>query len=235
MSVYIEALVLYAVLFLPGLVISLTGSVVLPAAVEPVRMLIFNIPSTALILYLAHRGRQDNTWGLKPGAKDLFSCLIAFPCLLIIGFIIAYSSSFFGDTTVQITFVPPSGAVGWILLCVSCISTGYLEESFFRLYLLGRFSGGINRRFADAPLREDDNILSRRKEIKPGVPAAMAVSAALFSICHIYEGPWGLLNSALSGILLSVIFLRYNSLHGIALAHGLYNIAAYAVAAIVIS
>ena len=210
MSVYIEALILYALLFLPGSIISLAGlggdlPFDLPAAAEPVRILMFYIPSTALIWYLLFRGKQAKGWGFKPGKKDLLSGLIAFPCLLIIGFIIAYTSSFAG--TSQIIFQTPSGAAPWVTLCISCICTGYLEESFFRLYLL-----------------------SRREALKLSVPAVVAVSAALFSICHIYEGPWGMLNAALSGTLLSFVFLRYKSLHGIALAHGLYNIAAYAAA-----
>jgi membrane protease YdiL (CAAX protease family) len=50
----------------------------------------------------------------------------------------------------------------------------------------------------------------------------------LFSVCHLYEGPWGFLNAAISGILLAFIFLRYRSIHGIALAHGLYNVFVYA-------
>jgi membrane protease YdiL (CAAX protease family) len=82
----------------------------------------------------------------------------------------------------------------------------YLEESFFRFYLL-----------------------SRRDDLKMGAVSALTVSVALFSICHIYEGPWGFLNSFFSAVILAFIFLRYQALHGIAFAHGLYNIAAYAI------
>jgi membrane protease YdiL (CAAX protease family) len=58
-------------------------------------------------------------------------------------------------------------------------------------------------------------------------PCALAFSVLLFSICHIYEGPWGFLNSVISAAILGFIFLRYQSLHGIAAAHGLYNITVY--------
>jgi membrane protease YdiL (CAAX protease family) len=54
----------------------------------------------------------------------------------------------------------------------------------------------------------------------------------LFSICHIYEGPWGFLNAALSGVVLAYAFLRFRSLHGVAIAHALYNILAYVLAAV---
>jgi len=49
----------------------------------------------------------------------------------------------------------------------------------------------------------------------------------LFSLCHVYEGPWGILNAVLAGIILSLLFIRFRSLHGIAWAHGAYNIFVY--------
>jgi membrane protease YdiL (CAAX protease family) len=52
-------------------------------------------------------------------------------------------------------------------------------------------------------------------------------STFLFSLCHIYEGPGGFINSILAGILLSALFIRYRSLHGVAWAHGAYNIFVY--------
>jgi membrane protease YdiL (CAAX protease family) len=57
---------------------------------------------------------------------------------------------------------------------------------------------------------------------------AILVSTALFSLCHIYEGPWGVINAALAGLLLSLIYVHYGAIHGLAWAHGLYNIFIYA-------
>jgi membrane protease YdiL (CAAX protease family) len=54
------------------------------------------------------------------------------------------------------------------------------------------------------------------------------VSTALFSFCHTYEGPWGMINAVLAGLLLSLIYVHYGALHGLAWAHGLYNIFIYA-------
>jgi len=51
----------------------------------------------------------------------------------------------------------------------------------------------------------------------------------LFAVCHIYEGPWGFLNAVISGAILGFVFLRYNSLHGIAAAHALYNISLFVI------
>jgi len=52
----------------------------------------------------------------------------------------------------------------------------------------------------------------------------LVFSVILFAVCHIYEGPWGFLNAVISGAIFGFVFLRYNSLHGIAVAHALYNI-----------
>jgi membrane protease YdiL (CAAX protease family) len=209
MNAYIEALLLYTI-FLPGKLNRPEGPVLFTAKAELVILFMFTILVLTLIWYLLGRGKPVRDWGLKPCKKDLFSGLIAFPCLFIIGYSAAFAGTHFGALyDFKELFGAPKGAVEWMFLCISCISRAYLEESYFRFYLL-----------------------SRRKELKLGAPAAVAVQAALFSFCHIYEGPWGLVSALLSGILLSLIFLRYNALHGIALAHGLYNITAFATAAI---
>ena len=215
MGIYIEALILYVLLFFSGAVWPLSEA---PAgfltAAETARILAHNVPSLALIWYLLLKARRTTIppggeeWNLRPGGKDLISGLIALPCLLITGFTIAFISSYIGGTDAPLQLNYPSGPSQWIILCISCISSAYLEESFFRFYLL-----------------------SRREEFKLSAAQALVFSAALFSICHIYEGPWGFLNSVISGILLSFIFLRYKSLHGIAIAHSFYNILAYAIAA----
>jgi membrane protease YdiL (CAAX protease family) len=147
---------------------------------------------------------------LKPETlrrRDFISFCVGFLGLVIIGVCITGSvfffSSFYG-------LVPPAkveapfNAVGWIVIIFSCLGTGYLEESYFRYYLLTKLENSL-------PLR-------------------IAFSSFLFSICHIYEGPWGVLNAALAGVLLSLLFIRFRSLNGIAWAHGVYNIIVYAVA-----
>jgi membrane protease YdiL (CAAX protease family) len=208
MTAYIEALILYAILFLPGILKRPEGPVLFSATAELVMIMVI-ILAIAQILYLLCRGKPVKDWGLRPCKNDLFSALIAFPCLLIIGYSAAFAGTHFGALyDFNELFAAPKGAWEWTLLCISFICRGYLEESYFRFYLL-----------------------SKRKELNMSAPVAVVIQAALFSICHIYEGPWGLVNALLSGILLSLIFLRYNTLHGIALAHSLYNIAAFATAA----
>ena len=90
-------------------------------------------------------------------------------------------------------------------MAISCILTGYLEESFFRFYLLQKLEvcGAL--------------VLPR-----------IFFATLLFAYCHAYEGLWGVLNAVLAGLLLSVLFERYRSLHGIAIAHAFYNAFVYA-------
>jgi len=94
--------------------------------------------------------------------------------------------------------------MGWIVLCIMCFFSAYLEESYFRVYLI-----------------------SRRKELNLNSAQVLALSAVLFSICHIYGGLWSFVNAAICGVLLGYIFLKYNSLHGISIAHAIYNILAF--------
>jgi membrane protease YdiL (CAAX protease family) len=146
---------------------------------------------------------------LKPGKADLISALIAFPSLAMIGLAIAHAAPYFTKIPQGASVIPPSDTVTWLVLAPLCILTGYLEESFFRYYLCTRF---------------------RETGLRP--ITSIVVSTVMFSACHLYEGPWGVLNAALSGSLLALIFLRYRSLHGIALSHGLYNIWVYVMSAL---
>ena len=205
MGIYIEALILYIVLFLSGGG-RFGDTADFSIISEFARILFYIIPSLALIWYLLLKSKKIKDWKIKPGKKDLISGIIALPCLLTTGFAIAVTASRIGSPDNPILLNTPSTFLGWAILCFSCMSAAYLEESFFRFYLL-----------------------SGRDKLKLNAPAALALSVALFSVCHIYEGPWGFLNSVISAVILAFIFLRYQGLHGIAVAHGLYNIAVYAV------
>jgi len=204
-----EALILYIILFFSGT----AGSIINGAqnsdfsiTAQITGILLHRIPSLALIWYLILKSRRIEDWIIKPGRKDTISALITLPCLLAIGTGTSFVSIYIGGSQAQVSLNSPSNITGWITLCASCICAAYLEESYFRYYLL-----------------------TRRDELNLGEFSALLLSTTLFSICHIYEGPWGFLNAALSGAFLCIIFLRYNSLHGTAVAHGLYNILVYVI------
>jgi membrane protease YdiL (CAAX protease family) len=226
MGLLIEPLILYIILFLPGAInhgplpeltaFSTTG--------ELKRILLFNTPSLALIWYLILRPetcRRDCKYRAfsprfpagQPGKRaiprfrrqDLYSILFAFPALLLTGFCISLVSSRFYEIPAGMNIEAPPHIAGWVVMVLSCLSTGYLEETYFRYYLLEKLEI-----FGLSPLM------------------AILMGVLLFSFCHLYEGPWGVLNAFLAGVILSLIFVRFQSLHGIALTHGLYNVFVYA-------
>ena len=213
MGAYVELLVLYVILFLSGSFPGLAapeGPRAFSPAGELVRVFLYTLPSLALVWYLLLKHKPLKAWGIgPPGRKDLLPGLLAFPSLALTGFSIALVAPYLSEAPKVSGIAAPAAITGWIILVVSCVSTGYLEESFFRLY-----------------------IIAKREELGLGPSGAALVSALLFSLCHVYEGPWGFLNAALAGTALAAVFLRYRSLHGIALAHGLYNVFAYILTAL---
>jgi len=208
MNVFAEPLILYAVLFFRiSAGVPLSGDPVeFSATAEIIRILFYNIPSLALVWYLLLKTKSLKEWGVAlPGKKDIKPALLALPAVTLIGFSISLVSHYLNEIPSGPKFLPPDSAVPWIILILSCVSTGYLEESYFRFYLL-----------------------SKREEMGIGPHRAILISTLLFSFSHIYEGPWGFLNAALSGVVLAYIFQRFRSLHGIAITHALYNILVYA-------
>jgi len=225
-----EPLILYFVLFFPGIYTlgisgetSLAGTIPFSAIGELGRTLTYTIPSLALLWYIimgrvtSDKMPEKLKWILFPGLKklqkrDLFPFAAGLPGLIIIGLAVSQLVSIFSiyKNLVHEYFSPPllveapGNAWGWIVMAFSCLGTGYLEESYFRYYLLTRFENRL-----------------------PNPVFRIFLSTAMFSLCHIYEGPWGILNAVLAGVFLSMLFIRYGSVHGIAWAHGAYNIFVY--------
>jgi len=207
MGVYIEAFLLFVVIFFSQVLLGGASAGIeiqfFTASSLILNLFIYCIPSLVIIWFLLYRRKKPEYHIQKPGKNDLLSGLISLPCLLIIGITVSIISISARGVPSQ-PLPSPASISGWIILCVYCLFSAYLEESFFRFYLL-----------------------SKRGELRLSAPAALIISAIMFGICHIYEGFWGLLNAALAGLFLGYLFLRFKTLHGIALAHGLYNITAF--------
>ena len=207
-----EALILYFVLFFPAIRapspdllaqgIGAAGTIPFSAMALLGRTLTYTLPATALILYLISRGGPQpvDIRRAAPGKQDILPFAISLPCLIIIGMFIAFLVSRFAGETAPPVIEGPHTFAGWAAVVLACLGTGYLEEIYFRHYLLTRL----------------ENII-------PRTAVRVLFSTALFAFAHIHYGPWGLLNAAVAGLFLSVVFLRYRSLHGIALAHAGYN------------
>jgi membrane protease YdiL (CAAX protease family) len=147
--------------------------------------------------------------------NDIISFAIGLSGLLFIGFsisllILLLSHNQGMETPPRIE--GPANFFGWAVVLISCLGTGYLEETYFRYYLLTKLQAA-----GPQTIRKGEGFTIIR----------VIFSAFLFSTCHMYEGLWGVINAFLAGILLSLLFIRFRSLHGIAWAHGAYNIVVY--------
>ncbi|MDR3166376.1 MAG: CPBP family intramembrane metalloprotease [Treponema sp.] len=205
MNPFIEPLIVYFVLFLPGVFSGGEISGPLPFSVnrEVFRILTYILPSLALLGYLIRRTKGFAEWGLtKPERGDFFSFFFAFPLLFLFGWVL----SFFASRILSLPLPPrvevPHTLLQWLVIFLSCIGTGYLEEGYFRFYLLKTFEAA-------------------------GMGMGIFFSVLLFTLCHSYEGPWGMANAALAGFLLALVFKKWGRIHGIAWAHGAYNIMVY--------
>ncbi|MDR0720602.1 MAG: CPBP family intramembrane metalloprotease [Treponema sp.] len=229
----IEPLILYFVLFFPGTfnpdistAAFTVNSIPFSAFREASRTLAYTIPALSLIWYLILDKKSLSPPGggraaelsvrlaLRVRRRDFFPFLAGFPCLVLFGVVISLLNSLVAKTAGMPTVEPPGNAAGWIIMAVSCLGTGYLEESYFRFYLLEKLpqmgfgSGMFGISFNDRRL-------------------TIAFSSILFALCHVYEGPWGIANATLAGVFLSILYQKYRSLHGIAWAHGAYNAFVY--------
>ncbi len=142
---------------------------------------------------------------LKPDKKDFFQTVKIIIGLIVIGFAMSGLMNLVLGTHTEGIHIP--GLLSWMIITVNCVSTGYMEESYFRVYLLNRLTlSGISQN------------------------KALVSSCLLFAVCHVYQGPAGLLTSFLAGLFLSHEYIKKRSVHAIALGHGLYNLVSLVIA-----
>jgi len=231
-----EALILFLVIFFPGIyalpplefisygiAAGLDAPRVIPFSIsrELGRLATYTLPSLALVLYLIHKaapraaapGLASLLKAAAPARRDMIPLAIGLPALVIIGLFVPFLGSLFAPVFApHFAAMPPPFRVegpaslsGWLVVLAACLGTGYLEEIYFRYYLLTRLE---------------------KAAVSPA--ARVIFSAALFAAIHIHQGHWGMLNAAIAGVFLAALFLRYRSIHGIALAHAGYNVFVYA-------
>jgi membrane protease YdiL (CAAX protease family) len=205
----LEMLLVFSTFFLPGYLsqAAMTASAAPDPVAAMLQVIAFGIPQLLLMVYLVSvqpDGSLDH-WGivaLQPRDGAQIALLLACSMAVILGFM------------GLLRLLPPHwagllyrgyrwglGRPSQIPLAVLFgLTVGYREEFFFRAYLLRRLD-------------------------QAGMPswAAIALSTALFSAGHLYEGIIGIALAACLGALFSLVYLRQRSLHVIAIGHGLYN------------
>jgi membrane protease YdiL (CAAX protease family) len=212
-AAFVEPLILYWILFLPawGFPASDASALSFSVTQELSRIAVYNLPALALIWYLLFRSARPFSPlpGPWPRRGDLITALFTLPALAALGALVSLPGTLFPNPISAPEIGLLQGPLAVLVMILSSLSTGYLEETYFRFYLF--------RRLAEAGV---------------GLTKAALVSSLLFALCHFYEGPLGALNAFLAGLLLFCIFARRRSLHGIAWAHGGYNIFVYVMAGI---
>ncbi len=194
-------------LFLPGIAPVGEGLPFSPfdASSELARTLLYDFPATALVLYLLFRDRRPSASGFsRPRKSDALVAVGAFALLVGVAMGLSALSALVRGSPMSPLVEAPRGLPEWLAMVLVCAATGYLEETYFRAYLF---------------IRLEEAGLDARKSI--------AVSILLFSLCHVYEGAWGVLNAAIAAFVLSLAYLRNRSVHGPAWAHAAYNALVY--------
>jgi len=172
---------------------------------------LFSWKITALILFLLLLGKSpEGKTALCEGAvfrpaREFLALGLCFPALFLTGYLVSLLAAFTGFAPFPVPL--PGGALAWAAVILASLCTGYLEEACFRVYLPAQC-----RKF--------------------GRDIGFWFPILLFSLFHVYEGLWGFINAFLAGFILSLAYRKTLSLHGIALAHGLYDITVYLMAAI---
>ena len=175
--------------------------------------LLWRFPAFILILLLMEK---KPSFSVK---RDLSAGAITFAALCSTGFLVSLTAARTGFVPPKVP--PPEGTLGWTAAILLSLSTGCLEEAYFRYYLPERI-GSLKPGRAEPEGRRND----------ARFPLGYVVSALIFALCHVYEGPWGFINALLAALALSLIYIKTSSFPGIAGAHGLYNIFVFLNAAV---
>jgi CAAX protease family protein len=203
-----EFALLFSVMFLPGLLTQ--AGVVDPSSWDAwyyhLTILTVAVPQVFLVAYLTNLRTPGILprlgWSL-PKMADVVTLFIA--TLLLVGTlsILTLVASLFPD---QSAVWEP--AVKWSLsryellplVVVTSIAIGYREEIFYRAYMY-----------------------VRGEELGLHPAAIVGGSTLLFAVGHLYQGWAGFITAFVIGAVFGVTFAWRRSLHGIAIAHGLYN------------
>ena len=209
MSVGKEVALLFAVLFLPGM-IAQTGEIA-PEAFESVmyhiQVLAISIPQVLLVVVLGdlRRPGSSRAYGFRnPERRDITATIIGLLASWAAVWLISVVLGMLGidgeamEPGVEWTFGRPDLIP---LAFLSTLAIGYREEIFFRAF-----------------------ITDRAEEAGADPRVALAAAAFVFALGHLYQGVLGFIVSLTIGLVLAAVYFRTRSLHGIAVAHGLYNL-----------
>ncbi len=203
-----EPIILFMLFFLPGFISQnqiFDGSVFNSLQFNLIYIITI-IPRILLILYLVEKKptQKRELYGIgRLRGRDLLTSLLYFAGIMLI---VGVTGMIFGLITSIANFDEVASPLWQFnnlslipIIFLTCLTTGYSEELFFRSYLLTEF-------------------FLPGKEIY-----AVTVTSLVFASGHIYQGFIGFLGTFVIGFFLGIMFIRKRNLHSIAIAHGLYN------------
>ncbi|WP_304225074.1 CPBP family intramembrane glutamic endopeptidase [Gracilinema caldarium] len=201
---------MYWAFFLPSISIpSETASVISFVTLRELsRILLYDLPATALILFLLIKENREKIIERFAVSRNItLWAIINLTLIIASAFVISLLARFILPSWKPPIIQAPKLPSAWIVMTAGSFATAYLEESYFRLYLLYRF--------------DEAGFTSRTGNL---------LSVLLFSLCHIYEGPLGFLNAAIAGLFFTLVYRKTGSIHSPAWAHGLYNTLVFSLA-----
>ena len=203
-----EMILFFCAFFLPGYLGQ--GAMVIPVTATNalmVQAILTGVPQFLLMAYvvIVAGSSPASRWGIVAfSSHDLLRTgMLIVGCFAVVTPFIALLVSLPPEVTRRLSrgFRWGLSSAAQVPLAVLFgLTAGYREEFFFRSYLLGRM-----------------------EELGVPVPAAVAVSTALFCAGHLYEGLFAVGVTAALGLLLASAWLRRRNLHIVAIAHGAYN------------
>ncbi|MBU8914231.1 MAG: CPBP family intramembrane metalloprotease [Spirochaetales bacterium] len=203
-----EFALLFSVMFLPG-ILTQTGAVnpsSWDGAYYTLTLLAVAIPQILLVVYITElrtpgfsrrlgwrAPRMADVITLAMAAALLFGALTV---LTVVGSLMPEQSALW-EPAVKWSFTRYELLP---LVVLSSIAVGYREEIFYRAYMI-----------------------ARGEEIHLHPAVVVGGSSLLFAAGHLYQGWAGFIVSFVIGATFGAVFAWRRSLHGIAIAHGLYN------------
>ncbi|MBN2875392.1 MAG: CPBP family intramembrane metalloprotease [Spirochaetales bacterium] len=158
----------------------------------------------ALLMVIIGASGRLRDYGVGPvRAPDLVRAVPLFALLVVAArltiYLLAPAAGSGGFSPPQ-TLAASDTALVVALSIAFALATGYREELFYRLYVIGTL-----------------------RERGAGQVAAILVSTGLFAAGHAYQGAIGIASAGIVGVILAGATVRGARLHTLAIAHALYD------------
>lgn len=196
---------LFTLFVVPGLLAPADVGDTLLGASGIVAATVRNVAFALLLLYLTDiQGERAAIVGTSH--RWIPIALMIAVVLLVLSVVTSSIAAVFTERTPSV-FTPVAtqdrGPVGWALIVALMLSVAWVEELFFRGY-----------------------ILLRLRQLGASATAAIGLSALLFAVGHGYQGAAALAFSFAVGGFLGILWIRRPTILGFVVGHGVYNTAA---------